>query len=154
MEHIRKLPCACCNVTLDRMCQSVHTCRCGQSLWHTGHHLRINKCNNRNIMWIHTYHLAVLLYICNNVIDRNLCSGTCCRRYSKNRHTLVFGIGNALQTAHICKFRILHNNTNTFGGIHRRTSTDRNNVISACCLTCCYTCLNILNRWVWLNIRI
>ena len=154
MEHIRKLPCTGSNITLDRMCQCIHTgCSC-QSLWHACHHLRIDKCNDRDIMRIYADHLTILLYIRDNVVDRNLCCGTGCRRYCKDRHTLMLCISNALQAANICKIRILHDNTNALSGIHRRSTTDRNNVISACSLASRNTCLYILDRWVWLNIGI
>ena len=105
-------------------------------------------------MRIYADHLTILLYIRDNVVDRNLCCGTCCRRHCKDRHTLMLCIGNALQAAHIGKIRILHNDTNALGGIHRRSTTDRDNVISACSLASRNTCLYILDRWVWLDIGI
>ena len=96
MEHIGHFPCALGNISLNCVGQSIHTGCCGQSLWHRCHHIRINNSNNRNIMGIYTNEFSLFLYICNNIVNGNLCCGTCCSRNCNNRHAGLLGGSNAL----------------------------------------------------------
>ena len=154
MEHIRQLPSTCSDVTLNCMSKCIHTsCSC-QSLWHTGHHLRIYKCNNRDILRVYAYHLTILLNISDNVVDSNLCCSTSCCRNCKNRNRLILCRCNTLKASDIFKLWVCNYNTDTLCSIHRRTTTDCDQVISTRLLECLNTSLYILDCWVWLNVGV
>ena len=105
-------------------------------------------------MNVHAYHLAVILNICNNIINRNLSRRTCRCGNRNNRNTLVLRRRNALQAPDIRELRILNNNTDCLGSIHGRTAADRDNIIRSRLLKSFHTGLNILNRRIRLNLRI
>ena len=152
MEHVGQLPCSGCDISLYGVSQSIHTCGSCKSLWHRTHHLRIHKCNNRNILRINTYHFAVLLYIGNNVVDRYLSRCSCGGWYCKYRYGFVFGRCNTLKTSDICEFRVGNNYSDTLSCVHGRTATYCDNVVSTGCLESLHALLNILYCWVWLDV--
>ena len=154
MEHIGQFPCSYCNISFNRMCQCIHSCCSRQALWHRRHHIRINKCNNRNIMRVYTNHFTIFRRIGNYIVNRNLGSRSRCRRYCENRYTLIPCIDCTFKTYHIFMLRVINNNSNCFCCIHRRTTAYRNQIIRFCILECLHTSLYILNGWIWLNIGI
>ena len=154
MEHICHLPCSLCCISFDCMCKSIHTCGSCQSFWHRGHHIWVYNCDDRHIMWVNTDKFSLLLYICNNVVDRNLCCCTCCCRNCNDRYTRFLSWRNTFQTSYILEFRISNNDTDCFCCIHGRSSTDCYNVISLSALECCNTILYVLNRRIGFDVRI
>ena len=87
MEHICHFPYSF-GLYIPRSHVSGHPYRWKLSvLWHGEHHIRIHDCNDRHIMWIDTDEFSLSLHICDNIIDRNLCSipavvGTAMIRYA------------------------------------------------------------------------
>ena len=154
MEHICHLPCRLRRVTLDGMCQRIHSGRCRQSLRHGGHHFRIYHSNDRHIMRIYAYKLSLSLNIRDNIVDRNLCSGTCGCRHSNDRHTRLPGRRNALQASDVLKFRICDDNADRFCRIHRRSAADCNDIVRSGFFERSHTGLHVLNRRICLDVGI
>ena len=134
------------------MCQSVHTCRSCQSFWHGGHHFRINDCNDRHVMWVNTYEFTFSFYISDNVVDCYLCCCTCCCRNCNDRYTRFLSRSCTFQASYVFKFRVCNDDTDCFGSIHRRTTTDRNQIICTGILECLNTVLYVLNCWIGFDV--
>ena len=154
MEHICHFPCSFCGVTFDCMSQCIHTGRSSQSFRHRGHHFRINNCDDRHIMWINTHEFTFLFYICDNVVDSNLCCGTCCCRNCDDRYTRILCRRGTFQASYIFKLRVCDDDTDCFCSIHRGTTTDCNDIICTGILECSHTILYILDSWVRFDVRI
>ena len=152
MEHICHFPCSFCRISLNCMCQCIHTGRCSQSFWHGRHHFRIDNRNDRHIMRIYAYKFTFSLYVCDNVIDRNLRRCTCCRRNCDDRYTRVLCRCHTFETSHILKFRICDNNADRFGSIHRRTASNCDQIICAGIFKRLNTMLYIFDGRIWFNI--
>ena len=105
-------------------------------------------------MWVNAYEFSLFLNICDNVVDGYLSSGSCSGRYCDDRNARLLGWSNTLKTSYILELRVCDNDTDCLGSIHRRSTTDCDNVISAGILECLHTMLYILNGWVCFNIRI
>ena len=154
VEHIGKLPCALCDVTLNSVSECVHTCCGSKPLWHCWHHIRVNNCDYRNIVNINANHLSVLFNICNYIVDCYLCGSTCCCGNCDNRHSLVLCGSNSLKWTNIGKFGVVDDNADSLCCIHWRTAADCNDTISTAFLKHLNTVLNIFNCRVRLDIRV
>ncbi len=154
MKHVTKFPCTSRYVTLNRMCECIHTCRCCKSLWHWSHHIWVNNCHNRNIVNINTNHLSVLICIGDYIVNCNLSRCTCCSRNCNNRHCLFLCWCNPFKWTNICKLWIFYHDTNRFSGINGRTSADCNDAVSPTLFKCLHTCLDIFNRRIRLYVTI
>ena len=144
VEHIGKLPCALCDVTLNSVSECVHTCCGSKPLWHCWHHIRVNNCDYRNIVNINANHLSVLFNICNYIVNCNFSGCTCRCRNCDNRHCFVLCGGNTLKRANIRKFWIINNYADCLCRIHWRTAADCNNTICSALFKYFNTVLNIL----------
>ena len=155
MEHICHFPCSLSCISLDCMCQGIHTGGSCQSFWHGGHHIRINDRDHRHVVRINTDKFSLSLHIRDNVVDCNFCCCTSGCRYCNDRYAWFFRGCNSLKTSDILKFRIGNNDSDRFWGIHRRSSTDCDQVISFRFLKCLNAVLYILDRRVcfdiWIN---
>ena len=154
MEHICHFPCSLSCISLDCMCQGIHTGGSCQSFWHGGHHIRINDCNHRHVVRINTDKFSLSLHIRDNVVDCNFCCCTSGCRYCNDRYTWFFRRSNAFKTSDILKFRVRDNDSDRFGSIHGRAASDRDQIISTCFLKCLYTMLYVLDRRICFDIRI
>ena len=154
MEHICHFPCSFCSISFNCMSQGIHTCRSSQSLRHRRHHFRIYNCDDRHVMRVNTYKFTFLFYICNNVVNCYFCCCTCCCRNCNDRHTRFLCRCCTFQTSYIFKFRICDDDTDCFRGVHRRTTTNCDNIICSGFLERFYTMLYILDRWICFDIRI
>ena len=154
MEHICHFPSSFCCISFNCMCQGIHTCGSCKSLWHRGHHIRVNNCDNRHVMWVNTNEFSLSFNICDNVVDCNLssCSGCCWN--CDDRNTRFCCRCNTFKASYIFKFRVCDDDTDCFGSIHRRTTTDCNDVICISFLECFYSVLYIFDCWVCFDIRI
>ncbi len=94
------------DVAFDCVSQSVHTGGSGQALRHGGHHIRVNDCDDRDIVGSTHTNLRFLLYVGDNVVDGNLCSGTCCSRNGDDRYARFLGRCDALKASDILKLRV------------------------------------------------
>ena len=105
-------------------------------------------------MGVNAYEFPFSLHICDNIVDRNLCCGTCCGRYSDDRYAGFPGRSYAFQASYILKLRVCDNDTDGFGGIHGRTAADGNEIISAEIFECLNAVLYILDGRVGFDIGI
>ena len=103
-------------------------------------------------MRVNANHLAVLLNICDNVVDSNLGSSTSCGRNCDYRHCRLLCGSYALQGAYISELRVVDDDTDSLCGIHGRTAADSYKVISAALLERCNAGLNVFDRGVRLDI--
>ena len=154
VEHIGHLPCRLGGVTFDSVGQSIHTGRSGQSLGHRRHHLGIYHSDNRHIMRIYAYELTLALYISDNVVDGNLCCGTCCGGHCDDGYAGLLGRCYAFQATYIFEFRVGNDDTDGFGGIHGGAAADGDDIVCAGCLESSHTVFHIVNGGVSLNIGI
>ena len=154
VEHIGHLPCRLGGVTFDSVGQSIHTGRSGQSLGHRRHHLGIYHSDDGHVMRIYTDEFTLTLYIGDNVVDRNLSCGTGCGGYCDDGYTGFLGRCYAFQAAYIFEFRVGNDDTDGFGGIHGRTTTDGDDIICTGCLESSHTVFHIVNSRISLNIGI
>ena len=154
VEHIGHLPCRLGGVTFDCMGQCIHTGGSSQTLRHRRHHLGIYHSDNRHIMRIYAYELTLALYISDNVVDGNLCCGTCCGGHCDDGYAGLLGRCYAFQAAYIFEFRVGNDDTDGFGGIHGRTTTDGDDIICTGCLESSHTVFHIVNSRISLNIGI
>ena len=154
MEHIRNFPGCLCGIALDGVSQRIHTSCGGQSLWHGGHHIRVNNGNCRDIVGIHTDELPLFFHIGNDIVDGNFCGSAGCCGNSNGGNSVVLCRRNALQRTHIRKFRIGNDNADRLCGIHRRAAADGNNGIRSARLKSRYTLLHILDGGIGLDLRV
>ena len=87
MEHVCHFPCSFCDVSFDSMCQSIHTCWCCKTIWHTAHHIRVNDSYYWNIFRVYTNKFTLFFIIFDNVVDCYLCCCSCCCRYGNDRYS-------------------------------------------------------------------
>ena len=154
MEHIGHLPGCLGGVTFDCMGQCIHTGGSSQTLRHRRHHLGIYHSDNRHIMRIYAYELTLALYISDNVVDGNLCCGTCCGGHCDDGYAGLLGRCYAFQAAYIFEFRVGNDDADGFGGIHGGTAADGDDIICAGCFESSHTIFHIVNGGVRLNIGI
>ena len=136
------------------MGQGIHTGGSGQALRHAGHHIRVDDCDNRNIVSVYTYKFTFFLNIGDNVVDGNLCCGTCGGRNCDDRYARFLGRSYALKASYILKLRVVDDDADGFCGIHGRTAADGDEIVSAGCLKCCNAGLYILDGRVWFDIGV
>ena len=145
MEHICHFPRSFCCISFDCMSEGIHTCGSCQSLWHGGHHFRINNCDDWHVMWVNAYKFTFSFYICDNIINSYLCCCTCCCRNCNDRYTRFPGRSCTFQTSYVFEFRVCNNNTDCFGSVHRRTTADCDQIIRFRILKCLNTVLYVLD---------
>ena len=105
-------------------------------------------------MSINADELALLLYIGDNVVDGNLCCGSCSGRNCDDRYAGILGRSYALERTNVGKLGVSDNDTDSLGGIHRGTAADSNDALSAGSLELLNTVLYVLNGRVGLDIGI
>ena len=154
MEHIGHFPCSLGGVAFDCVGQSIHTGRSGQALWHGGHHIGINDCDDRHVVGVNAYEFALALYVGDNVVDGNLCSGAGSGRNGDNRNAGLFGGSNAFEAADVFKFLVGDDDADGLGGIHRGTAADCDDVVSAGSLERCNAVLYVFDGRVCFDIGV
>ena len=154
IEYIGELPCTLGGVTLDGVCQRIHTGRSGEALRHGGHHIRINDGDIRDIVCIDADELSLLLNIGDNVVDGGLCTGTTGCRNGDGEYSTMLGRCNTLKGTDICELRVVDDDTDALTGIHGRTTTDGDHAVCTAGLVRLYTVLDVLDGWVRLDVII
>ena len=66
----------------------------------------------------------------------------------------MFRISHTFQRFHICKIRVVHNNTDTLGCINRRATTQSYNKVGSGSFVSCHTVLHICNSRISFYITI
>ena len=136
------------------MCQSIHTGSGSQPLRHRVHQFRVYDSHGRDVVRVYANHLLTGIFINNHIIDSYLGSRSGSSRQCKGRYSFVFGISYTLQRLHICKIRVIHNNTDSFGSIDRRATPQSYDKISSGSFVSSHTVLHICNRWIGFYITI
>ena len=90
MKHISEFPCTFCNISFHGMNEGIHTCRRTKTSWHRCGHIRIHDGYDWDVMRVDANEFTVLFNICNNVVNRNLCSRTRCCRHSDDWQAWMF----------------------------------------------------------------
>ena len=105
-------------------------------------------------MRVNAYEFTFSFYVGDNVVDGNLCSSTGCSRNGDDRYTWIFGRCGALKASDILKLRVCDDDTDGFGGIHRRAAADGDQIVSAGCLESFYAVFYVFDGRVWLDIAV
>ncbi|MPN42554.1 hypothetical protein SDC9_190111 [bioreactor metagenome] len=66
----------------------------------------------------------------------------------------MFCVGNTLQRLYIGKIGVIHNDTNTFSCVNRRTSAQCDDEVGSGCFESSHTVLYVSNGWICLYIAV
>ena len=154
VEHIGELPSALGGVALDGVGQCVHASGSGQAGGHGSHHVGIDDSNLGGIVGVDAHELADLLGVGDDVVDGHLGGGTGGRRHGDGEHGVVLSGSNALEAADIGELGVVDDDADGLCGIHGGAAADGDQVVSAGCLKCFNTVLDILDRRVCFNIGV
>ena len=136
------------------MGQGIHTGGSSQAGRHGAHHIRIHNGNFGDIVGIHTDKLALLLHICDHIVDGYLCCGTGSGGHSNGEYRVVLGGGHTLQAAHVGKLRVAGDDAYGLGSIHSRTAADGYDAVCARSLERSNTVLYILDGGIGLDVAV
>ena len=105
-------------------------------------------------MHIYAHHFAVFLRVGDHIVDGDLGGCTGSGGNGDDRHGLLGGGRYALQGDYIAEFRVLNDNTDGFGGVHRGAAANGDDAVCAAGLKGGHAGLHILHRGVGLDFAV
>ena len=146
--------CALGDVALDGVGQGVHAGGGGQPLGHAGHHIGVDNCDLRDVVGVNADELALLLHIGDDIVDGDLGSGAGGGGHGDGEDRVLLGGGNALQTAHIGELRVVDDDADGLGGVHRGAAADGDDAVRVRSLEGRDAVLHVLDGGVGLDLAV
>ena len=124
MEHVGELPRGLGGVALDGVRERVHAGGGGEARGHAGHHVRVDDGDLGRVIGVDAHELADLLRVSDHVVDGDLGRGAGGGGHGDGEDGVLLGVGHALERAHVGELRVLDDDADGLGGVHRGAAAD------------------------------